>query len=361
MLETIREYAGERLAKAGDVAEVRQRHSDFLRHLVARAEPELGGERQRTWFGILEQEENNIRDALVYLDDSGDTVGQLEVVGGLHYFWYLRGNWVEGRRWTERAIGRSSGLRSVLRARALNEAAAYAEKLGDPAATRRHAQEALALSRELGDMRSMANSLLALASASRWEGDYQAAVAQLEGAAGVAREAGEQHILAEALGGLAFMAMEQQDYGRALASAEDVTSLLRALGDDGGVAWARGVVVNCLVCMGREEEALDVAKEVLHLSSDSGFVAVVAGMLGLVAAALGRRGDAAAGATLLGAEAVLRERVHLDRSGAYKLLHPLIVDELRGSLGVDRYDEAFAVGRQMSMQAAVEYALASID
>jgi predicted ATPase/class 3 adenylate cyclase len=361
MLETIREYAGERLEESGDAEEARNRHSDVLRHLVARAEPELGGERQRTWFRIFEQEENNIRDALVYLDDSGDTVGQLELVGGLHYFWYLRGNWVEGRRWTERAIGRSSGLRSIRRARALSEAAAYAEKLGDPQATRRHAKEALDLSRELGDMPSMANSLLALASASRWEGDYQAAVAQLEQAANAAREAGEPHILAEALGGLAFMAMEQQEYDRALASAEEVTSLLRELGDDGGVAWARGVVVNCLVCTRREDEALEVAKEVLRLSCDTGFVAVVAGMLGLVAAALGRRGDAVVGATLQGAEDVLRERVHLERSGAYKQLHPVIVEELRGSLGVDRYEEAFAEGREMSMQAAVEYALASID
>ena len=360
MLETIREYAGERLTGTRDAAEVRRRHSDFVRHLIARAEPELGGTGQRVWFEILEHEENNIREALACLHDSGDTVGQLDVVVGLHPFWYLRGNWIEGRRWTESAISRSTGLRSVQRAKALNAAAAYAEKLGDPWATRRHAEEALAMSRDLGDMRELATALMALSAASRWDGDYVAAVALLGEAVNAAREAGG-HTLAEALGGLAFMAMEQQDYGSALASAGEVTALFRELGDESGVAWARGIVVNCLVCTGREEEALDAAREVLRLSCDAGFVAVLAGVLGLVAAALGRRGNAAVGATLLGAEDALREQVHLDRSGAYKHLHAVIVDEIRGSLGVDPYDDAFAVGRQMSMQTAVEYALASID
>ncbi|HEU0248865.1 MAG TPA: adenylate/guanylate cyclase domain-containing protein [Gaiellaceae bacterium] len=361
MLETIREYAGERLSETGDVAEIRRRHSDFVRRLIARAEPELDGERQRMWFETLEHEQNNVREALVHLDDSGDGVGQLDVVVGLQTFWYLRGNWVEGRRWTERAIAHSSGLRSVRRATAFNAAAAYAEKLGDTRATRRHGEQALAMSRELGDSREMAAALMALSSASRWEGDYEAAVALLGEAVDAARDARDRHLLAEALGGLAFMAMEQQDYRRALSSAEEVTALFRELGDDAGAAWARGIAVNCLVCTGREQEALDAAREVLRLACDTGFVAVLAGMFGLVAAALGRRGNPSVGATLLGAEAALRERVHLDRSGAYKQLHPAIVDEVHRSLGADLYDEAFAIGRRMSMEDAVEYALASID
>ena len=57
MLETIREYAGERLTETRDAAEVRRRHSDFVRRLIARAEPELGGAAQRVWFEILEHEE----------------------------------------------------------------------------------------------------------------------------------------------------------------------------------------------------------------------------------------------------------------------------------------------------------------
>ena len=281
--------------------------------------------------------------------------------GCLWDFWYLRGNWVEGRRWTEGALGRSVGQGTVQRAKALNAAAGYAEKLGDSAATRMHAEEALAVSRELGDARGMGEALLGLSLASRLEGDRERTIELLEQAVEMARADPEQAILADALGSLAFSAMEEEDYDRAIVSSDEVTALFRERGDDAGVAWARGIALNCLVCTGRDEEALDVAKEVLPLASDTGAVAILAGVLGLVAAAFGRQGNATVGATLIGAEDALREDVHLQRTGAYVPLHKAIVDELRGSLGVDRYEEAFAKGRELSMHEAVEHALRALD
>jgi hypothetical protein len=200
-----------------------------------------------------------------------------------------------------------------------------------------------------------------LSLASRLEGDRERTVELLEQAVDTARADPEQAILADALGNLAFSAMEAEDYDRAIVSSDEVTALFRERGDDAGVAWARGITLNCLVCTGRDAEALDVAKEVLPLASDTGAVAILAGVLGLVAAAFGRQGNAAVGATLIGAEDALREHVHLQRTGAYVPLHQAIVDELRESLGVDGYEEAFATGREMSMQDAVEYALAAID
>jgi predicted ATPase len=361
MLETIREYATERLEHSREQIELRQRHARFIQQLATRAEPELEGPEQGTWLDVLEEEADNIRSALAYLRDTHQTYAQLELVGSLQYFWYMLGNSVEGRRWSEAALAGGNVKPTIARAKALNALAGFTEKLGDPRATKAAAQEALVLSRELGYARGETAALTALSLASRLEGDYPAAATLLEQAAGSARASGDLSSLADATASLAFLAMEGSDPARAIALAEEARASYRQLGDRAGDAYALTIIANCLLHSGRRKEGFEAMTEALPTLRELGFAAVLAGALGMVAAALGEGGKADAGATLMGAEDLLRERVSLPRTGGYVELHGAAVDELRLRLGDERYESAFAAGRAMSLDDAVEYALSSIN
>ena len=329
MLETIREYAGERLEASGERADLYERHAALTRQLVAQAEPELEGPDQGIWLAALAEEEDNVRAVLAFLEDTGQIRAELELLGSLQNFWYMSGNWAEGRRWTEAALARGNGEPTVARAKALNAVAGFAEKLGDPEATAAYAQEALILSKELGYARGVTSALMALSLARRLEGDRTASAALLAEAAESARASGDHSSLADAVAGLAFLAMEEQAYARAIELAEEARVSYRKLGDRSGDAYALTIRANCLLYSGRRKEGLDAIAEALPTLQELGFVAILAGTLGIVASAIMEDGNAEGGATLMGAEELLRERVSLPRTGAYVELHRSAVDELR--------------------------------
>ncbi len=134
LLETVREYAQERLEAAGELAAARRAHAHYYLELAERAAPALRGPDQRAWHLRLEREHDNLRAALYWLLDQDGPDGSeaaadrkmgLRLSGALGYFWYVRGYHSEGRRWLEQALRRGSrkrggpGLDSAARTRAL--------------------------------------------------------------------------------------------------------------------------------------------------------------------------------------------------------------------------------------------------
>jgi len=104
MLETIREYALEKLAGAGELEQARDRHARYFAALVARAEPELRGADQHRWFARLQDERENILAALRHLGEVGDARGALRLAVDLLWFWLLSGSEEETRRWLAFAL-----------------------------------------------------------------------------------------------------------------------------------------------------------------------------------------------------------------------------------------------------------------
>ena len=360
MLETIREYAGERLEEAHEQAALGQKQAEFILNFAAAVEPELEGPRLAEALTVLAAEENNIRTALAFLEDAGQPDRELELAASLQGFWYLRGNWAEGRRLSEAALQASDGAPTIERAKVLNSVAGFAEKLGDSQSTKEYAEQALVLSRELSYERGVTSSLMALSLAHRLEGNREAAASLLEDAAESARASGDAFSLADATAGLAFLAMEEQAFTRAVALAEEARGLYREIGDPSGDAYALTIVGSCLLHSGQRKAGLDALGEALPTLLELGFVAILAGMLGLIASATADSVDAELGATLMGAEESLRQRISQPRTGAYVELHRAAVDELRLHLGDELYEEAFAAGRAMTLGEAVESAIAFI-
>ena len=152
MLETIREYATERLEESGETEELELRHAQHFLALAEEAEPHLedevlgdGGE----WLDRLDRELDNFRSALDQLGASGETERALRLAGALSDLWASRGHVAEGRRRLESAL-RADKRPTAARAKALNAAAELAAVSGDPVTMGLRAEEALALHRRLG-------------------------------------------------------------------------------------------------------------------------------------------------------------------------------------------------------------------
>src|SRR5205814_5177306 len=98
MLETIREYALERLEKASEAADLRRRHAEHFLALAEEAEPSILGMSPAQWLDRLERDHDNLRAALDWLEASGETQVALQLGGAIWEFWCLRGHAIEGWR-----------------------------------------------------------------------------------------------------------------------------------------------------------------------------------------------------------------------------------------------------------------------
>jgi predicted ATPase len=149
MLETIREYAGEKLAERGEAEVLRRQHALRYLALVEQAERELEGQGQVAWLDRLEAELDNLRAALSWTLKAREAELALRLSGGLDEFWLWQGYISEGRRWLDDALalGRDQTL---ARAQALVAAAHVVWAQDDPERTASLAEEGLALSRSLG-------------------------------------------------------------------------------------------------------------------------------------------------------------------------------------------------------------------
>ncbi|MBK7918519.1 MAG: tetratricopeptide repeat protein [Chloroflexi bacterium] len=173
MLQTIREYALERLTLNGESNLLRGRHADYFLSLAKVAATEIPGPNQALWLNRLDQEQDNMRAALEWDIDQSPEQG-LELTLALFPFWHTRAYLREGRLWLERALAVNTAV-TVSRARALAAASLLAQRQGDYAQAGHLAKESVALSRQLGSTQALAYALNNLGIVAMSLGDNTAA------------------------------------------------------------------------------------------------------------------------------------------------------------------------------------------
>jgi len=238
MLETIREYALERLEASG-AATVRRRHAEYYLALAERAEPQRWGAEQSVWLDRLELEHDNLRAALVWALDSSaadthDAEAGASSAGSLWYFWAMRGYLNEGRTWLAHALQRATGRRKA-RAKALIGAASLAWQQGDYAVGRAQGEEAVAVWRELDDHSGLADALHMLGHVRFDQRDYPTAQALFEESLALYRTIGDAVPTGALIGDLGNVAYHQGDYATARARFEESLVLTRKLGLKKGI------------------------------------------------------------------------------------------------------------------------------
>jgi non-specific serine/threonine protein kinase len=369
LLETIRQYAGEKLREAGEADAVRARHRAWYRELVERAERELSGPRQRLWLDRIEGEYDNLRAVLegsvadpTFLEDG------LRMARALERLWIARGYLGEGRHLLAALLASAVAIPAV-RGSAARMAALYAASFlaffqGDFAASGSLAEECLALARDLGDERgiwyavdnlvsvalnqgdypratALSIDVLAamqrledrngigiaqfeLAILARLQGEYQRAVVLCEKCLALWREAGDLWFIAQVLSNLGLTRYQQGQYSGARGHFVEALALRRELDDRSGIAWSLINLGDVELAQGDDAAARTRFVESLALLRDLGDRAGSADALASLGRAARAQGDLAAARTYSAESLVIR------RDLGQRLAMPAILEDLAG-------------------------------
>jgi predicted ATPase/DNA-binding CsgD family transcriptional regulator len=360
-LETIRHYASDRLAETGESSDVRTRHLDWYGDLAQRAERALWtGPGRETWLDRLEAELDNLRSALAWsrvAHDGGDRF--LRLAAALLYFWIWRDHYHEGFEWLEQALSRTRGDATLARAQALSAAAFLALGLDGSRPVVDWCEEGLMLSREFDDAAAIGRFLRVLALAVDDQGDHERARALLADSLDIYRRTHDTTGVAAALAFLGLIVAGRHDYDAARAAFEESLALSRGCGYDIGVTLALSNLAALALDQGDTRRARDLVAQALRGATTVAFKGV--GLMCLVqasrlAAMLGRHTEAArlSGAadgqwSALGGAFIIRfARAGYERSLA----------GAREALGETAFNAASAEGRAMSLEQALECAIA---
>src|SRR5918994_898267 len=204
MLETIREYAQERLQESGEGEAVRRAHSQYFLALAEEAEPRLWGPEDATWLDRLEEEHDNIRAALSWSIKHDEVELALKLGGALRWFWNMAGYYSEGRSWLEAALGKEEQASAEARIKAVEGVGWLAVDQGDLDRAKAAAEEGLELSTKAG-IRSegAADFKNILGELARLRGDHERATRLGQDSLALHKEAGDKRGVAWALSNLA--------------------------------------------------------------------------------------------------------------------------------------------------------------
>jgi predicted ATPase/class 3 adenylate cyclase len=400
MLETVHEFAREKLKESAEAEEINRAHAQYFLTLAEEANPELKGANQLEWLERLEAEHDNMRAALTWALKRKEVEVALRLGGALWWFWSMRGYHSEGRRWLEEALAMDGRVSPEVRAMALAGVGELAFDQGDLDRAQEACQEGLelleheegreareaklnllvwlgfvawvreeyerakqlfeeglALSRERSDTWWLATFLLYVAIVPHYLGDYERATELTEESMDLFREQGDKHSLAYCLNNLAMMVYSQGDLGRAAQLTEEAVALFRELGARGDVAlglYNLGWIALLQDDLGR---AADIYKESLTLAWDTGMNHIVQGDLEGFACLAAVRGETERAARLWGAVQALHETKGIPRDTDFLAEAGARISAVRSGMGEEAWEEAWRKGRAMTLDEAVSYAL----
>jgi predicted ATPase/class 3 adenylate cyclase len=360
LLETVRQYALDRLEESGEIQAVQDRHRDCFLQLAEQAEQTLFGPEEPAWLAQLVTEHDNLHAALLWsLVDSDGVQAGLHLAEALGWYCSLRGFLSEGRTYLDQVLSRRGAEeRTKARARALYAAGLLAWWQGDFTQARLIAEEALAIFREIGDKRGVAMSLYGLGVNATTQGDYSTARGLYEESLEVYRELEYKHGIGRVLCSQGALARCQGEYTIARTLLEESIRIGRELGNQSYSASALLNLGYMALHQGNIAVARSHFKEGLHLAraaaGDSwGLVSYLESIAFLATA----QGNTERAGWLLGAGEGLREATGVRHFPAEQEEYDRDVAAVRASLGEEAFATAWAVGRAMALEQAITYAL----
>jgi tetratricopeptide (TPR) repeat protein len=392
MLETIREYALERLALSGEEQALRRVHASYYLALVEQAEPALKGAQQAAWMERLEREHSNVRAALTWTIEANEPEMTARLCAALWRFWYARGYITEGRRWLDMALAQPQNVDHAVRARALCGAGLLAFSQDDYDQARMLFAESLALQRMVGDKERIAQVLTNLGLVAYWQGDYRQAVALLEEALGLFRQIQDKYGMASSLHYIGMAVLNEGDYERAtpliekslalfqeldhkigIAMAmnfqgrsalfrgayaqaakllEESLVLLQKLGNKSGIARSLTYLGRVALSRGDYERAMLLLEQSLTLFREVGDREGIATALEGLAGLAGAQGDAPRAARLGGAAEALRVAISAPPQPADRPYYEQMIANVRTQMDESSFTAAWAAGRGMTQEQA---------
>ena len=397
LLETIREYALEKLVQANELDAARNRHLGYYAAFAEEHGPRLRGLQQRSWYQRFDAEQDNFLVALDWAIRSENAGVGLQLFSALSLYWFFRGYRNEGVRWAHALFALAGEADARLHGRALIWASNLAGISGDYPSYREWLREGQALAEQTGDGEALAwaslieaigladmervNALLAEArtlahtAGDTWLegnvlfvwGDRARGWGKLERAetlyaesVRLLRTVGDRDLIALPLGNLGRLAFERGDYTRAQAAYEESIALSREMDNTLGVANWRLQMANLKLRQGDYTEVKDALADCLPTFHDFDVQEAIADCFALAAALANAQGEAERAAALLGASERILERFNL----VHQVIDPTSSTEFartaqasRARLSESSFRAAWERGRGLTAEQAVAEAM----
>ena len=408
LLETVRQYARDKLLESGEVTQIRNLHLEYFVKFAETAGPQIDSPEVFGWIPRLEAEYDNFRTAFEWSLDNHIEYA-LRLVGEMAYFWFRHGHGAEGIQWANDALARADQLPKLadpaaarqlllVHTKALQALSFLAYSQGDNINAFKAGDRCIAFARQLGDKRILAIALSFSGSAMLFSGDFVNGQARIEEAVKITRETREKYGLGVALGMLAQVAVikdhdfeaaskyEQESLALISESGNPWMSIMTLFGTGRGAMFrgdfiaARECFAKCLPLfkeMGDVHRANMIYSELAHMDRKEGHLqeaesayrktildwqklghrAAIAHQLesfGFIARA---REQAERAARLFGAAEILRERVNIPMSPPERLEYEREVADLRAGMDESSFKNIWAEGRALTMEQAIDYAL----
>jgi predicted ATPase len=407
LLETIRQYTRDKLLEAGESEQVRTRHLDFFLKFAEEAESYMNGPQEMEWRMFLDAEYDNLRTALEWgMENDVDKV--LRLGGALHVFWERHGYEVEGRHLMNEVLarlktfppadGEAARKWIMYQAKALNAIGFLGFGQGDNLGSLKAFEDSTNLLRQIGEKRMLAQALTYIGMARAFLGDKEAAYAATEEAVALAREVGDKVILGGALSNMAgVISITQSDLKRMRPYAEEGIQLLKESGShwivamtvfgfglftamQGNYTEARSQFEACIPLFtelrdrhrlamvhselahlerrqGHFAQAKPLYRETIQEWQKIGHRAAIAHELECFAFIAKAQEEDQRAAHLFGAAEILRENINIPMMPTERPEYDREVNDLRANMDEAAFAKAWAEGRAMTMEQAIEYAL----
>jgi len=411
LLETIRQYARDKLLESGEGEEVRNKHLHYFLELAETAAPNLEGFEYLKWSAKLNIEYDNLRVALEW-GLAKDIEAALRFVGALPFFWMTHGYSAEGNRWALEVLAKAksrlgqdsdmTGEQLRVRARAYLALSRMATDLGDNETTRSTASESVALARKSGDVQTLSYALSQLASGKATLGEIDEAYALAQEAHAIAREQGnspafgyslvmmgqltaifkqdpegalaygEQAIAFSEAGGnqwgssmtifgLGFFAKTMGDYEQARSRFRTCLPVFLEFGDKHRINMIQSELAHIERETGQYQQAIPMYRETILEWQRLGHRAAIAHQLECFAFIAKAQEQTERAAKLFGVAEALREKINIAMMPQEQIEYDREIVDLRANIDEKTFASHWAEGRAMTMEQAIEFALQKPD
>lgn len=357
MLETVKEFARERLEESGEGGERRRRHALYFAALAAEAQPRLMGSEGSSWIARLEDDLEDLRHAFTHALQLADPELALRLATDLSFFWHWRGRNQEGRAQLETALAKGDIGPPLLRARALNRLSVFCIESDEAELAYSLNERSLALARESADLESEATALHDLASSAGRLGRLDESVERLREALALFEALGDEAGAVIALANTGVACRQLGLLEAALEAGSECAMRARELGNAHFLALALCELGISKLDAGSRAEAEGMLRESLEGAYASGDLVIVPWIMWALAVAAARGDDHERAAALAGAA----ERAMREAGGELEPYDVAWVEKaLEGSrahLGRAAFRAAREHGAGMPLEGAVAYAL----
>jgi predicted ATPase/class 3 adenylate cyclase len=360
MLETIREFAFERLEESTEREPIARRHIDFFLAFAEREGSHV--ERQESLrLDRMDSEHDNCRAALHFAREVGDPRFELRLASALAGFWEVRGHLREGLERIGEALERDRDAPFEIRGPALQLGALIAIKLGDFETARRMAEWMRELRPEKGEEGHLGDTLHYLGLIAAEEGRFDEASTLYEQGKAIRERLGHKLGVQSSVHNLGLLAMAQGDYGRARTELESSLAMAKELGAERETANSLCDLGFAELGDGRLDHASARLREALASAVLLGWKENVAYCLVGLGAVAVVEGELELAGRLLGQADLLVEDLHFRFEVYAEAARAHVERELRSRLGEDRLEALRAEGRTLSMEAVVSEVLPALD